>query len=210
MTDDCGVVQRGVGWVDESFTPTAMRTVPRPFLAATAAAVVLFVGFGAYLVAHGGASRAASGDSLAQAEGNPSEAAPTDAAPAKKDLVFRFSDPGIASVGDSRQGIYAFYMENRIVGAMVLEPEQGAPADFKSWADSLGGTVQLDGKDEPIERLTVAGRDAIRFETDGGTGARQNLMTEVDGRVLWLEGSAGDDILERFLEKLTRIEPANS
>jgi|GEM_PF-5882863 len=127
----------------------------------------------------------------------------------RKGLDFVLKDASIESIPDPRSGSYSFKLDGVTIGIIVLTPGGNGskvPESFATWYAGLEDTVKLDGKDVSIEKSKIGGRDAISFKvtTDGKTA--ENVMTEVDGYVLWLQVQASKDHLVRFLDNLEAIK----
>lgn len=127
----------------------------------------------------------------------------------KTALEFTFLDPAIVPVPDERPNSYSFRIQDQNVGVIALTPggEGGeAPSSFAEWFAGIGETIEMSGQKVPVQRLRVADRDALAFTLQTESDVAENLMVEIDGRVLWLQTRAARDYLTRFVEKVAKIE----
>ncbi|MEW5902589.1 MAG: hypothetical protein AB1715_14075, partial [Acidobacteriota bacterium] len=121
--------------------------------------------------------------------------------------VLTFKDGSVEEIPDQRPGVYTFAFEGQTLGASFLDAggkNSKAPESFSAWAAGLDGRVKFGDEVLPAEVKEVAGRQTVLFQTKSGE-LTVNAMTEVGGRVLWIQSRGSEASLIRFLEKLEGI-----
>ncbi len=128
----------------------------------------------------------------------------------KPKLRFTFTDVAIAPLADDeREETYTFYIRNQFIGIREMQPEKEAgQKSFATWVDGLNGSIRMGQNTVPIKRITVAGYEAIAFETTEGDVRAANIITEVSGHVLLLQSQTTQEVLEEFLSKIDTVSEA--
>lgn len=124
-------------------------------------------------------------------------------------LKFAFDDPAIVEIPDTRPNSYSFKIQDQTIGVIALTPGgdgSKAPGSFAEWYSGIGDTVDMGGQQVPVLKKKVADRDVLEFQLQRDNEVAENLMVEIDGQVLWLQGRASRDYIERFVEKVSRVD----
>jgi hypothetical protein len=127
-------------------------------------------------------------------------------------LQFTFTDVAIVPLPeDERENTYTFYIRNQFIGVREMRPENAAQQkSFSAWADGLKGSIRIGEKTVPITRVTIAGYDALTFETTEGDARAANVIAEVDGHILLLQSQTNQQVLEEFLGKIATVRERHS
>lgn len=189
-----------------------MKNFPHSLVLVVTVAGLLFVGGTAYLVFRtsadfrGFANERVGGVAAENAKNVPETAAASSTV--QEIPVFNFKDSKIVErIEDNRSRSYSFLFDKQTIGVLLLSPSgKNGPENFEKWSAGIKDTLALDGENVPVTHQKISGREALTFEINKGAEKSWNIMTEVDGQVLWLQSRTGREVLAKFLENLSGLK----